>query len=160
MARDDLLVYDEVIVPKFDELTGWLGNLDASFPDMLKGAEQTITSQNPDRCRHFASSHRELCTQILHHLAQDDEVKEWTDDPNHFHKGQPTRRARLLFIAQHRNNQPFVDFFISSFLTQMTLLNADEHRRQHDYGERELRLLHESFLSTLCLLMQIVKGGE
>lgn len=160
LGRDDLLVPGEVIISGGNELTSWLGDLDASFLDMLQGAEQTIRSQNPDRCRHFASSHRELCTQLLHYLAPDDEVKKWTHDPNHFQDGRPTRKARLLFIARHRNNQPFVEFFISSFLAQMKLLNADEHRRHHDYGERELRILHNGFLSTLGLIMQIVRGGE
>ena len=158
LARDELVVIDEVITPEDDELTTWLGGLDSTFPDMLRGAEQTISSRNPDRCRHFASSHRELCTNILQALAPDDEVSEWTDDPNHFYEGRPTRKARLLFIGRNRNNQPFVDFLVSSFLVQMKLLNADEHKRQHDYGERELRILHESFLSTLGLIMQIVIG--
>jgi len=155
LARDELVVIDEVITPESDELTGWLGDLDPAFLDMLQGAERTITSQNPDRCRHFASSHRELCTHLLHQLAPDNDVEEWTDDPNHFHEGRPTRRARLQFIGRNRNNRPFVRFFVSSFIAQMELLNADQHRRQQDYGERDLRILHEGFLATLGLLMQI-----
>ena len=157
LARDEVVLLDEVISPAEEDLIIWLGGLDNAFPNILRGAEQAITSQNPDKCRHFASSHRELCTHILHTLAPDDEVVEWTVDPNHFYEGRPTRRARLLFIARYSYNGPFVEFFISSFLSQMKLLNADEHRRRQEYGEKELRVLHESFLSTLDMLMMIVR---
>ncbi len=164
LARDDLVIIDEVITPEDDELTTWLGELDPAFSDMLQGAKQTIESNYADRCRQFASSHRELCTHLLHHLAPEDEVIEWgearklLDDQNYFNKERPTRKARLSFIARNRDNQPFVKFFISSFIAKMDLLNADEHKKQHDYGKKNLRILHESFLSTLGLLMQIVLG--
>ena len=158
LARDDVVVTNEVIISKDDKLNTWLRSLDPAFPDMLKGAKQATESTNVDRCRHFASSHRELCTHLLHRLAPDDEIKEWTNNPNHYHNGQPTRRARLLFIARNRNNKPFVNFFVSNFITKIDLLNVDQHRRQYEYDDNDLRILHKSFLSTLELLMQISRS--
>lgn len=147
---------EKIITPDNKELVAWLGSLDPSFPILLRGAEETISSQNPDRCRHFASSHRELCTQIIHLLAPDNLVKDWTTDPNHFDRGKPTRRARLLYIARNHNNNPFIDFFVKNFETQMSLLNTDEHRKRHEYMDEDLFLLHKHFLSALDFLRRIV----
>lgn len=147
---------ETIITPDNKELVAWLGSLDPSFPILLRGAEETISSQNPDRCRHFASSHRELCTQVIHLLAPDNLVKDWTNDPNHFDKGKPTRRARLLYIARNHNNNPFIDFFVKNFETQMSLLNIDEHRKKHEYMDEDLILLHNHFLSALGFLRRIV----
>jgi len=150
---------EEIIAPEIAELLGWLESLDASFPNMLRGAEQTICSQNPDHCRHFASSHRELSTHVLHLLAPDNEVRKWTKDPNHYDKdGRPTRRARLKYIARNHNNDTFVDFLIKDFENQMALLNADEHRKTQEYSNKELRALHRRFLSMLDFLREIVSS--
>lgn len=147
---------EEVITPDANELITWLGELDPSFPMMLAGANQAIYSNNPDRCRHFASSHRELCTHILHILAPDMSVKMWTNDPNHFYDGKPTRKARLLYIARNYKNLPFSEFFVKDFSNQMDLLNTDEHRKRHEYNENELFLLHKRFLSALGFLKEII----
>jgi hypothetical protein len=157
MGGDFKYEAEEVITPDTDQVLAWLRDLDPFFPTMLEGARQSIYSQNPDRCRHFASSHRELCNHILHSLAPDDTIKGWTNDPNHFHEGRPTRKARLLYIVRNYQNGPFVDFFIQDFSNQMDLLNADEHRKSQKYTESQLSLLHWRFLSALKFLMEIVR---
>jgi hypothetical protein len=147
---------EEIITPDNKELLEWLESLDPSFPIMLQGARETIYSRNPDHCRHFASSHRELCTHILHLLAPDNLVKKWTNDPQCFDKERPTRKTRLKYIAKNHNNKTFVDFVIKDFENQMDLLNADEHRKSPNYSEKDLGLLHKRFLSVLGFLRQIV----
>ncbi len=150
---------EDIIAPKTVDLLGWLESLDVSFPKMLRGAELTISYQNPDRCRHFASSHRELSTHVLHLLAPDNKVKQWTKDPNHYDKdGKPTRRARLKYIARNHNNDTFVDFLIKDFENQMALLNADAHRKTQEYSNQELLALHKRFLSMLGFLWKIVSS--
>lgn len=148
-----------IITPDKNELIAWLETLDTAFPNMLLGAEQTIHSQNPDHCRHFASSHRELSTHILHLLAPDEAVKKWTKDPNHFDKdSKPTRKARLKYIARNHSNNTFVDFVVKDFENQMALLNADEHRKAQEYTSQQLNALHSRFLSTLGFLLAIVSS--
>jgi hypothetical protein len=157
VAKDTYQPREDIITPDHAELLGWLKNLDPSFSNMLLGAEQAIYSKNPDHLRHFASSHRELSTHILHLLAPNDQVKEWTKDPNHFDKdGKPTRKARLKYISRNHKNKTFVDFLIKDFENQMALLNADEHRVSQEYTEQELNALHMRFLSMLGFFMQIV----
>lgn len=146
----------EVIVPDETKLSGWLTTLDPSLPNMIQGAKLVIYDQNPDRCRHFASSHRELCTHIFHLMAPDECIKKWTQDPNRFDdKGRPTRKARLLYIARNYANKHLVDFLIKDFENQMSWLNDVEHRLNADYSDSELLLLHNRFLSFLGFIMQI-----
>ena len=157
VGEDTCQPQEDIITPDHVELLAWLESLDPSFSNMLLGAEQAIYSQNPDHLRHFASSHRELSTHILHLLAPNDQVKEWTKDPNHFDKdGKPTRKARLKYISRNHKNKTFVDFLIKDFENQMALLNADEHRESQEYTEQELNALHMRFLSMLGFFMQIV----
>lgn len=156
VGEDTYQPKEDIIAPDQAELLNWLKNLDPLFSNMLIGAEQSIYSNNPDHLRHFASSHRELCTQIIHLLAPDNLVKDWTTDPNHFDRGKPTRRARLLYIARNHNNNPFIDFFVKNFETQMSLLNTDEHRKKHEYMDEDLFLLHKHFLSAMDFLRRIV----
>lgn len=157
VGEDTYQPKEDIITPDQAELLNWLKKLDPSFSNMLLGAEQAIYSKNPDHLRHFASSHRELCTHILHLLAPNDQVKEWTKDPNHFDKeGKPTRKARLKYISRNHKNKTFVDFLIKDFENQMALLNADEHRESQEYTDQELNALHMRFLSMLGFLMQIV----
>jgi len=145
-----------VIMPEETKLLGWLTTLDPWLPKMLQGAKHVIYDQNPDRCRHFASSYRELCTHILHLLAPDGCIKNWTQDPIRFDdKGRPTRKARLLYIARNYNNKHLVNFLIKDFENQMDWLNDVEHRLYADYSDSELLLLHDRFLSLLGFIMQI-----
>ena len=50
--EDTYQPWEDIITPDNEELVSWLGSLETSFPVMLRGAEETIYSHNPDRCRH------------------------------------------------------------------------------------------------------------
>ena len=68
---------------------------------LLKGAEYSLSSKNPDKVRHAITSLRELMTQILHQFAPDAEVEKEFTAPKYYHNGRPTRRTRLQFILNH-----------------------------------------------------------
>ena len=146
----------EIITPTKVEIMDWLDSIHSELSKMLLGAEETIYSENPDHCRHFASSHRELITHVLHELSPDDKVREWTNDVNYYDKsGKPTRKCRLKFIARNCDNAPLVDFFVKDIETQIELLNADEHRLAQNYSEPILTILHQKYLSSLEFIKQI-----
>lgn len=63
---------------------------------------------NPDRVRHFSASRRELMTQVLHLLAPDQEIHAWSDAPDLYDNGRPTRVARLCYIC--RSIECFTEF--------------------------------------------------
>lgn len=81
-----------------DELEAILASDHPELVNLLNGARQAALSTNPDRLRHVSISLRELLGIALRKLAPDDTIKEWTNRPDHFHEGKPTRRARFEYI--------------------------------------------------------------
>jgi len=88
-----------------------LHKLDPSLVAVWEGAGQALRSENPEMARHVGSSLRELFTHVLHGLSPNEQVKAWSTDPTHYHKGQPTRKARLLFACRLISS-PQLDVFI------------------------------------------------
>src|SRR5439155_9335890 len=102
-----------------------LTELDPGLLNVWRGARVALSPQNPDRARHVAVSLRELFTTVLHRLAPDDSVKEWTSDPDHYdEKGRPTRRARYQFICRTINDGPFTKFVDLDMRFALAFLDA------------------------------------
>ena len=117
---------DEISTQTAEALETLLAGLDRNLVLLWQGASQALTSNNVDRNRHFLISLRELFTHVLHQLAPNDEIRAWTTSPEHFDRGQPTRKARLLFICRDINYSPFSSFVekdIASILTLWEILN-------------------------------------
>lgn len=126
----------------------------------LNGARKSLRSNNPDRIRHFAISLRELFTRVLHSLAPDEKVGEWSQDPNHYHKGRPTRRARLLFACREINQDPFSNFIekdIDAVIAFLKLFQKGTHEAKSNFTDAQLTALQNRAESTLRFLLEIWK---
>jgi hypothetical protein len=158
LLADEKNKSDELtLISEEDTLLTWLESIDPPFRIMVEGAKATIYSNNPERSRHFASSHRELCTLLLHKLAPDRDILKWSKAPELFDgNGKLTRKARLKFICRRIDSDSYKEFFISNFESQVKLLNADEHKLSHNYTNEELEIFHTRFLSSLNFLRVIV----
>jgi len=122
---------DEITTQTTEALEVLLAALDTNLVRLWQGANQTLLSDNVDRSRHFLISLRELFTQVLHQLAPDDKIRNWTTSPEHFDdKGRPVRRARLLFICRGINYAPF-NSFVEKDITSM-LSVCDLFNRTHE----------------------------
>lgn len=123
-----------------------------------EGANIALNSiDNPDYARHFASSLRELFTQILHRLSPDDEIRKWTRDENHFHSGRPTRRARLLYICRGINGDKFSDFVkkdIDSTLALVDLFNSATHEPVSPFTHNQLETMLTKMGGTINFLVE------
>jgi len=97
-----------------DDLTELLNDLNPQLPVLLLGARTVIETQHADYVRHFATSLRELLTQVLHLLAPDDHLRAWSTDPSDYHNGRPTRRARIRYITRNVH-----DFFGGFLITDV-----------------------------------------
>jgi Predicted pPIWI-associating nuclease len=84
-----------------DRLEQLLMMLDPDLVYLWRGAQASLTSANPDHVRHFATSLRELFTQVLHALAPDDKVRVWSNRPEYYDHNRPTRKARLNYIFRN-----------------------------------------------------------
>ncbi len=118
-------ISDELATETADHLSSLIANLDPDLLQLLHGARAAVDARHPDYVRHFATSLRELFTQVLHRLSPDEQVRKWTNDPKHYDdKHRPTRRCRLLYITRTADDvfggflnanvdamTPFIDLF-------------------------------------------------
>ncbi|MDG5768331.1 hypothetical protein QA596_12805, partial [Balneolales bacterium ANBcel1] len=174
---DDLAISDKFHLPHYeeknvyleqkeeqedDELKKMLFDLNEGLVDMLEGAEKTINSSNPDKVRHFGTSLRELFTHVLHQLAPNNQVSNWTDDPNHFHNDRPTRKAKILYISRNYNNKMFQDFLLAdvkSVLSFIDLFQGITHSVKSHYTEQQLKGMLIKMKGTLHFLISTMKSS-
>ena len=77
-------------------------SINNSWGILLKGAEESLISKNPDKVRHTITSLRELITQILHTCAPDDDIRKIYINQKYYHNNKPTRRTRIDYILQKK----------------------------------------------------------
>jgi len=141
-----------------EKIDSELSRLDPHLPQLLAGARQTLTSPNPDRIRHLCTSLRELSTQVLHHLAPDEQVRAWTSDPEHFHGGRPTRKARLLYVARAANQPPlrrFIEKDIDALMELLDLVQQGTHSVAPPFTDQQIRHILIRSESTICFLIDL-----
>lgn len=141
------------------------GLLDAYVPAVLsmwRGARSAIASTNPDNGRHVTVSLREALGHVLHALAPDEMVKAWTQDPKHFDRGRPTRRARLLYICRGVDCESFARFVeadVNAAIAFLDLLNRETHRAGPPLHERHLKVIFARAEGLLLFLLSIHEEG-
>jgi hypothetical protein len=134
-------------------------------PDLLiplAGARGALRSTNPDRARYFSSSLRELFMQVLHRLAPDQAVQRWTSNPDHYDKGKPTRRARLLYICRRINSGDFsavVEADVSATLKFLGLFQGVTHQVRSDLSEDQLHAMFARMIGLLQFLLTINRSA-
>jgi hypothetical protein len=134
-------------------------------PDLitpLNGARYVLLdSKNPDRVRHFIVSLRELFTHVLHQLAPNNKIKDWTTSSNHYHNGNPTRRARLLYICRELNNKPCLNFLnidIESVLDLLDLFQSGTHKVKTELSDHQLKSMLTRMEGVLTSLLLVWKN--
>lgn len=140
-----------------------LAELDEELIPLWQGAKRALHSSNPDRVRHFAISLRELLTHVLHRLAPDDEVREWSTRPEHFSDNRPTRMARLLYICRDINHGPFVDFVekdVAAVSAFVKLFQRGTHEIKSAYTQKQLLALRTRMESTIRFLLEISRENN
>ncbi len=140
-----------------DDIESHLSRLDKSLIKLWQGATQSVASDNPDAVRHYSISLRELLTHIIHRLAPDDQIRAWSNAPELYHDGKPTRKARLLFICRGINHQPFSQFLqkdIDSTLACVDLFQEGTHAIDPDLSAIQLDLLRIRTESSIRFLVR------
>jgi hypothetical protein len=162
-AESELLI-EELRERVSAQLEPKLGDLHAGLPTMWVGAREALRSSNPDRIRHAAISTRELITHVLHLLAPDADVREWTKTPEHFHEDKPTRRARILYICRHVTTgksqyASFVDKILEGTLAKLNLLQKGAHEIEASFGDARAAALWLSLGGDVLLLIETAEGN-
>lgn len=142
------------------ELPSLLEEVDPALVPMWRGAREAVDSDNPDRARQVSTSLRELFNWTVRELAPEEDVRNWTTDPEHFtDDGRITRRARLLFICRGINSDPFTDYLqkdVRAVLAFQDLFHR-LHRKEVDFSDRQLDALVDRSESNLMFLIRSAK---
>ncbi len=157
-AEEELLTSD-LLIENEETLTSLLPKMNPDLLNLWLGAKQALESDNIDKVRHFATSARELITQVLHILSPDNDLIRWTNNPvEHIQNGKPTRKARLLFILRDINNDHFKSFIeadIKAVLQFIDLFQEGAHSVKSKLTDNQLMALKLKAESTLKYLLQI-----
>lgn len=151
---------EEIALDTEDSLEILLRELDPGLIRMWRGVSDALSSESEDRVRHFSVSARELFTHIIHKLAPDDEVQEWTDNPNHFDKNRPTRRARVLYICRdfdYSQFSNFVDKDTTASIALSDLFQSGVHAQETDLTPGQMSALKMRIESTLRFLLETAR---
>lgn len=154
-VKQDLYEIEEESGDVLEEL---LALIDPELVRLLRGAREAFDSDNPDRVRHTITSFRELFTQVLHHLAPDDKVRNWSTSDDDFHERRPTRKARLLYICRSINCPPFCEYVqkdVEMMVEVAGLLQKGTHQVAIPYTEKQLLALKVTLESGIRHLIEI-----
>ena len=163
LVREDVLAGPEILereelVSSEEELLAQLESMGGDLPLMLRGAVLSLSSQNPERVRHFSTSMRELFTQVIHRLAPNKEIERWSTSESDYNNGRPTRSARIRYICREINQPPFNDFVkcdVKSTLELANLFQKGTHAPKSTYTEGQLqamRVLMENSIRSLIVI--------
>ena len=137
-----------------------LSELDNRLIAPWRGIGDVISSGGADRLRQSAASMRELLTHVVHQLAPDNEVSDWTTDPNHFYNGHPTRRARFLYICQDSDHGDFSKFLerdVDACLGMFDVFQTGVHSLESPFSERQILALKVRMEGTIRLLFETAR---
>jgi hypothetical protein len=107
-----------------DEVMSRLEELDPQLPELLRGARSAPRANTHDTARHVCVSLRELLGHVLHRLAPDVEIRAWSQDSHHYHNGNPTRRARMLYLYERIQGPPLQKFIEADVRAALELFDA------------------------------------
>ncbi|MBK8522461.1 MAG: hypothetical protein IPL54_16940 [Chitinophagaceae bacterium] len=155
---DEELVKNEIAYENEYNLKTYLPKVNAGLIKLWQGAIEAYNSNNTDRARHFMTSLRELFTHVMHNLAPDNEITAWTQNPDHFHNGRPTRKTRLSYIYRNIANDnftKFVDKDIDATLLFIGMFQQGTHEIDNPFNEKQLAAIKSKSESTLKFLLEI-----
>jgi Predicted pPIWI-associating nuclease len=135
-----------------------LQDLDPRLVKLWDGGLQAIASTNPDKVRHFTVSLRELTREVMHRLAPDQEVKKWNTDPDLYHQGRPTRKARLQYICRSIDQPVYGDFVTINYKVFMETVegfNKGTHLSDADFTKEQLDALETRAAQALLFLLRL-----
>jgi hypothetical protein len=129
---------------------------------MYQGAKQAAKSKNLDRSRHVAVSLREMTTHLLHTLATNEDIAQWSTSANDYANGKPTRACRIRFIYS-RYGPEVLEFFegdIREAIKWIDRINGETHTLDGFETDGAVEALITRFEGIALSLIRGAKGFE
>lgn len=164
IEEDEEQLYVDLSKETSESIEGHLNSVDPALIPLWQGAISDLNLSGPDSGRHFSVSLRELLTHVIHFLAPDEAISQWTKDRNHFDKdGHPTRRTRILYICRNINLvklERFISKDIDSILAFFDILQEGTHTLNTCFPEYLPELILARARSLLVFLIKTNMGSN
>ena len=127
--------------------------------DRWKGAVFSLNPNNPDACRHFCTSARELFTDFIELKAPDSDVFAFNSNCSKTERGNATRKEKIKYML--RNTQlndsvvSFVESDIDNILELFHVLSDGTHGVAGRYDDKKLRQVKKRVEQGIYFLCEI-----
>ncbi len=139
-----------------------LSRVNPQLIQLYQGAAGAIVRAGPDATRHMATSLRELLTHVLHTLAPDEALQNWSGrQPGDFVNGRPTRAARIRYILRRLLGTSYAQFVsedVARTIDLMQLLHGDTHRLGHSLDTAGQRIVLRRVEGVIAILLEAEFG--
>lgn len=158
VIEEEEQLYVELSKETIETIEGHLNSLNPALIPLWHGAISDFNLSGPDSGRHFSVSLRELLTHLIHILAPDDAIVQWTKDRNHYDKeGNPKRRTRILYICRNiklDKLEKFISKDIDSILAYFDILQEGTHTLESSFPEYLPELILSRARSLIVFLIK------
>ena len=124
------------------EIGNKLLNVSSDLNDRWKGAVFSLNPNNPDACRHFCTSARELFTDFIELKAPDDAVFAYNPNCVKTDRGNATRKEKIRYMMRSTEVDEsvisFVDADITNILELFHVLSDGTHGVAGRYDHQKL----------------------
>jgi len=125
-----------------DELITFSSDIDARW----EGALYALSPRNPDACRQFCTSAREIITFLINFRAPVDKVLRAMPSCETDDKGRPTRSAKLKYVLTSKGMdddtlEQFAEENIKSIIALFNELSSGTHGEAGKFGLAKLRAI-------------------
>lgn len=154
---------EEVNERTSDILEVKLAGVNSELVELLAGARTAAYSNNPDRIRHVCVSLRELLGHALRQLAPDTAIRQWTQNPDHYHDARPTRRARLEYLYRGVHEpalSKLITVDIRAALELFDTLSSATHKTKFAESQGAALVLLSRAEGVLLLLLRLTSDSD
>jgi len=163
LEQADHQTAETVLHANRSSLPALLVTLDSSFVTMWEGAWEALDSRRKDHPRQAMASLRELFRHILHLLAPDKHVREFTQEERHYHEGRPTRQARVLYICNRLSSgtmAKYINTKARQTLDLMDIFHKIVHQKSSPVTQSQLKALLIEADALLVFLLEAAGGDD
>ena len=141
------------------EIGNKLLSVSQDLNDRWKGAVFSLNPNNPDACRHFCTSARELFTDFIELKAPDDEVFSYNSNCAKTERGNATRKEKIKYMLRNTHMDEsvvnFVESDIDNILELFHVLSDGTHGIAGRYDDKKLMQVKKRVEQEIYFLCEI-----
>lgn len=141
------------------EIGNKLLSVSQDLNDRWKGAVFSLNPNNPDACRHFCTSARELFTDFIELKAPDDEVFSYNSNCAKTERGNATRKEKIKYMLRNTHMDEsvvnFVESDIDNILELFHVLSDGTHGIAGRYDDKKLMQVKKRVEQGIYFLCEI-----